>query len=314
MANPFEYDDDGPSISSDTQVSSADERAIQGMREAIDRDDEPVRSEPVRLDDNGNLDISTDPEGERETRQDKKRSRYKEAQEGRQAAEDQLRRVEAELAAERVASRQRQAPQGPPQRDIGEERINENMRQRESVADQFNGLQEAGKLTPEKRRELIDQQKGLERRGQELVWEQMDRRKEANRDPQKDTMDQLTGRHPDVMSDPKAFQWAEGRARMRRAEGEEFNHDLVDSVMEETRKHFSMGKYKGGVPNEEAYATRGGGGNGKGNVSKTVKMTPQMRRQADYAFSHISDPGKRYKAWAQTAGKAFLEREAREGR
>lgn len=312
MANPFEYGDQ-PRPSRGTSEESANARMERVFQEKLEGTREDQREdEPAELDADGGFTPDTEPE--RATRQDKKQSRYKEATARADAAEERMARMEADHAAERAAARYQQRQPQAPVRDIIEEQITANHRSREDVAEEFHSLQTTGKMTDERRRSLIEKQQGLERHGQELVWQQMDRRKDANRDPQKETMNQLTSRHPDVMGNKKAFQYAEGMARMRQAEGEAFGHDLVDDVMEKTRKHFEMGKYKNGVPNEQAYASPGKGGGGGVKTGGKIRMTASMRRLADHAYPHIKNEKERWTKWAKTAGKSFLERESKEGR
>lgn len=315
MANPFEYGDQ-PKRGRGVSEESANDRMEEEFKRRLDNNDgerEDQRDpEPVELDDGGAFSVDTEPQ--RATRQEKKQDRYKQATERADAAEERMRRLEVDIAAERAAARyQPQAPQQPV-RDHVEDAIEANYRDRENITSEFNTLHTAGTLTDEKRNSLISRQKAAERKGQELVWQQMDRRKQANRDPAEDTMNQLTGRYPDVTSNKQAFAWADGETRKRRALGETFDHDLVDSVMEETRKQFKLGKYKNGVPNEQAYASPGKGGGGGGRSEGKIKMTSGMRSLADASFPHIENDRERWRAWAKTAGKSLLAREAKEGR
>lgn len=119
---------------------------------------------------------------------------------------------------------------------------------------------------------------------------------------------QIRQQYADVYGNPNAVQYAEGEYRKLVASGHKGGPDTLDRAMKEARHAFRMTREPPPSATQRARFAgppRGRGGPG-GAEPESIKMTPELRRMANAAFSHVPDQNKRYELWAKGPGKAML--------
>ncbi|MEE9393414.1 MAG: hypothetical protein V3W41_13005 [Planctomycetota bacterium] len=174
----------------------------------------------------------------------------------------------------------------------------------------YKDMSESERATMQKRARKVD---GALK---EIEFDQMARRRglAPARTPQQEKNAQLANRlhseNADLYDDVHAHQILLGNFAKARRNGEVESMALHDRVAEETRAELNM-PLRGvrPAPTEGQKArlsgrSRGGGTKGsKGSIA----MRKEYYAMADAALGHIKDPAKRYRAWAQTAGRSLKE-------
>lgn len=324
MPNPFEHDDSG--------ASAADQRMQQQMQTDIQKREQELdefRSPAPDTEDDIEVDLGSPERNEDEAfdldppedRQDKKRTRYREAVERSEEEREKRLKAEAENAALRAIQSTQMGRPPVPSSDPLQTEIDGVYNERMRLAEQYNDKRQSGQMSDEEDKSLRAKARELEEKSQRLQYRKVQREDAQNRDPVQDRIQAIKLRNPDVAENIEAWNWADGRARMRIAKGEQYSQDLVAEVMEETRREFRLGSHRHGSPSDDrTKAAFTAPPRGSGPVQRQsgtpgrVKMTPAMRRMADAAFPGIKEPKKRYTHWARTAGRSFLEMEKGEGR
>lgn len=277
--------------------------------------DAPVEKDPeVSLDDDED-DPVDDPQPNRSER---RKNRYRENIEAREAAERRASELQQQLAlattqaqqALMMAQQRQMQPQQPQQDpiDIEEGKL---LRERQVLHREYEQRMASQRTSP-----ITEEEKaGFEKRALELEGRQMDLRVERRLrgmpqqgNPQAEALRaHLAMQYPDVVSNQQAVLFADGMQKTLQATGRNpWAPDTIDEVMDKTRRQFRMGKYANGAPREpdprlqdRLQSTGRGASAGAPTGPRTVKMTKELRKMADAAYRHIKDPGARYKAFAK---------------
>lgn len=316
MANPFEHDGD------DDDRNARDEEELRRSVDAATNDEDfglaDLGDEDVEVDVSDDRDGAFDLDPPRD-REGKRQNRFKEAQERAERERDLRMKAEAEAAALRALHTASGGVPRPPQEDPLAAEQESVYQERLALARSYNAQAAAGNLSDEESERFQRTARTLEEKSTRLAFRKMRIEEERSRDPREENIRRIQIQHPDVAGDSAAWNWADGRARQLLARGREYGPDLVSEVMEETRREFGMGKHKNRAPEDPktraalSSPRRGGGGSSPSMPTK-IRMDDGMRAMADSAFPNIQSPAKRYRHWAQTVGKDFLEEERKSGR
>lgn len=115
-------------------------------------------------------------------------------------------------------------------------------------------------------------------------------------------------KYPEVYLNPRAFQYAQGRAQQRLALGENITADVVDEIMSETKTQFKLGAKPAPTQSERSKlsgiaASGGGGGRGDGGIT----LTKELRQMALAAYDHLPE-AEAIKAWTNKTGRRLREK------
>lgn len=174
---------------------------------------------------------------------------------------------------------------------------------------EFQRLNEAGQLTPEKKDALTKEVRALDKKAFQVEI----KRNERSRPRQQSPAEQyLMSRHPDVMSDPKARAFASGTYQRIAATGRTDEMKMIEEAAKETREQFGMTSIDATAQQRKAHTgiPQGGGAAASKNAPKTIVMTDEYKRMADAAYSDILDDKERHRHWAKTVGKKILARKS----
>lgn len=283
--------------------------------ESQDDDDDDVEFE----DDGDDGDIPNEP-----TRKEKKRARYREQQERAERAE---RAYEQAMANQQALMQQLIASQQPRDPVQQEKPFEEQYRSAELALVRFrqdysrraNEYAQAGQQMPEAElMEYIDRQRELEWNKQAVMsrrYIETNNLLPQQSDPRQQQAQMelavLRAQYADVTQNQQAALYTDYAYKRLRAEGKPDTIETARLAFEEARKtvlkktpaaprptEAQRSRYTG-QPNGAAPA-RGGEEGGP----KVIKMTKEMRRMADAAFSHIKDDKKRWKAWYEAQDAA----------
>ena len=285
------------------------------MGNPFDHDDDTEETEVQETAPEKGDDFTPDGEGEQANREEKKANRFKEQLERADAAEAQIGRLNAELAASRVES-QRQQRQQTPQEDPYKGRVDDLHTQRDQLDAEWNSKQQAGTLTDDEQKRLRGRSRELDEERIAVLFDKAEARKRANVNPAEERMREVRSQYRDVADNPPAFQWADAKVRLRRAKGEEYSHEMVEEEMNNAREEFGLGKHAG-TKNRGRYASAPGGGGRQSSPesrTSTMKMTKELKQMADQMYGDIDDEKKRYQHWVNEHGKDFMEAEKAAGR
>jgi len=294
------------------------------IKDEVDKEHavEEQGNQALELDDDGSMEIALDePAGEKEpSRDEKKRNRYKDEQDGRLKAETEngiLKQELERLRAQPPAPQYTAAPQPPS--DPAQKELDDVYERQSELQNAFLLEQQGGTLTPEKSKEMMGRARQLDEKKHELISERTNRRNGVGQpDPNTATKQMLQARYFDIANNPNVYRWAIGRLQQRIAEGAN-NNDLsvMDDVADEARERFKIGRRNGNPPSEATRNRHTGAPTGMTSASKerprSIKMTPVFRAMANAYGLHIKNDAERYKHWVNGPGKKMLE-EAEEGR
>lgn len=115
-------------------------------------------------------------------------------------------------------------------------------------------------------------------------------------------------KHPEVYSNPRAYEYAEGRFKQRRAMGETITNAVVDEIMEEAKVQFKLGGKPAPSASERARLSgTASSGSGGGGSKEPIALSKNMRKIAVAAYDHLSEE-EAIKAWTAKTGKRMRER------
>jgi len=115
-------------------------------------------------------------------------------------------------------------------------------------------------------------------------------------------------KYPEVYQNPRAFQYAQGKAQQRAALGEQITAQTVDEIMTETMTTFKIGAKP--APSQSDRAKLSGmpaSGSGGGGAPAGVTLTPAMRQMAIAAYDHLPE-AEAIKAWTNKTGRRLREK------
>lgn len=228
----------------------------------------------------------------------------------REAAENRAAAAASAAALDRVTqalSRMAPAQQPAPQRSQIDDEIDRAAADRVALDREYTTLYQAGKLTE------TDAER-LRARAIELESKQIDLRVQRGiqqngggqqvNPQQQAIVSYIVGRYPEASQNPQVMAYAEGIQRTLAATGKPaWAASTIDEAMDAAEKWAHLGKYKQGAPHAPdpvlrdrlAGAPRGSTGASEKEGGRTFTVTKEFRRMADKAFSHITDPAKRYR-------------------
>jgi hypothetical protein len=300
------------------------QRAAAKAESAPPDDDEieqtPVDDEPDDDDDGAEAGPS---------RSDKKRNRYRAAQERAEAAERDRAELQGRLQQmqqlydEARAQPLQQRP-AEPQRDEVSDKIDQVYREQDLL---YRELQAKGKaLTQEELQRYEKRARELDETKHELIAERKLKTVQPQGDPQIAAVQAfLRMQYPDVYGSQQALGWAQSRYSQLKYEGRAAGFELLQETMTEARQRFRLaGASRSATPPPKASekakytgAPRGGGaGGGASEEQLTVPRKPEYVRMARSVYAHIAKQMKgksqkaiedaQWKKWVQGPGKRLV--------
>lgn len=331
MPDPFEDDDEGGEVDLGGDGPSEVEALADKLeQDAVDKDAPAWQNAP--RDETVDVPITPSPEEDRRTRKEKRAGRYKDMQDSVTASDEREKRanersdrLEAQMAQMQAQMHmtlqsQGKPPAGPTSR---QKEMDDVYNQRKDLSSHF-GARQRDQANPPSKEEIdrfMENSRRLEDKYIDLRAEQRaeEKVKAAKPEPIDPRRQAIEGKHYDVLADPRARLYMQGRHAQLQAEGRQDGMELVDEVMEESRKKFGLGHYKA-YPNDRrtkamysGTSAGSGGGGGKSEMPTKVPMTSGMKSLADQAYSHLPE-GERYTKWARENGEEYLEMERLAGR
>jgi hypothetical protein len=167
----------------------------------------------------------------------------------------------------------------------------------------------AGKMTPERTKHYERIARDIDTRRARVNA----RREIALTEPirqQNTVRQQWEQKHPEVYGNPRAYEYAEGRFKQRRALGEPITNALVDEIMEEAKVQFKLGgKPAPSVSERARLSGTASSGSGGGGGKEPITLSRDIRKIAiaAYADEGISDE-EAIKRWTNKTGKRMRER------
>lgn len=323
MAGKKVIDDD------DAESSAADRAAVENMKtkvaesselSASDRPDEATEVDVDEAEDE--LGARPDASSEmRESRNERRRNRYREAQEeaamARREADD-LRRQNQQFMEMLQRQQAPQAPQGPPPKSEVEElegRWNDIARQQDLLYRDYNSRKQ---VTPQEQEEFARKSRELQMQmtvtGGEIALRRAGVQKPPDERQIRATIqaERLHSEHGDIVGDERKRMYADGEWRKLIAWGKPNDWSTICEAMERTRQAYGLPLKSRQAPSESykrklAGSARGAGASTGSESRNTVVMGKAEKRMANAMYSHISDEGERYKRWAASAGKKILD-------
>lgn len=280
-------------------------------------DDETVKDDELITDDDKPASPSETFE-ERRTRKQKRQERLQGIiQQGKKNAEEleaekkrnaelseRLARLEGAMVASQAQPRQAPPADGKDEFDRELDAIYEKQRNAYAAA---QAEVKAGTYTEERNR-YYD---GLAREIEAAKASVHTRRVMAQTEPirqQNQAQQVWVQKYPEVYQNPRAFQYAQGKAQQRLALGEPITAQAVDEIMNETMVTFKIGKPPAPSQSDRAKlsgmpASGSGGGRGDGGVT----LTPAIRQMAIAAYDHLPED-EAIKKWTNKTGKRLREK------
>lgn len=251
---------------------------------------------------------------ERKSRRERRQERLQlKLQEGKAAKEELEReRAEKQELRERLArlegavSAQRQPPPGDG-KDPFEAELDAIYDEQQSAYQAAQAEIAAGKMTPERTKHYeriardIDTRRARVNARREIALTEPIRQQNTARQ-------QWEQKYPDIYGNPRAYEYAEGRFKQRRALGDNITHATVDEIMEETRVAFKLG---GKPPPSASERSRMSGtassGSGGGGGKEPITLSKNMRKIALAAYDHLPEQ-EALKKWTEKTGRRMREK------
>ncbi len=256
-------------------------------------------------------------EEERKTRREKRQARLQsKLQEGAKAKEElEAERKEKQELRERLARLEGQVSAGQRQQRAPADGKDEFTRELDAIYEQQQNAYaaaqaevKAGTFDPKRQAYYEGIARDIESRKTEVHTRRVLAQTEGSRQ-QNQAQQVWVQKYPDVYKNQNAFQYAQGRAQMRLAQGEQITPAVVDEIMGETMATFKMGPKPAPTQNERARLSgmpaSGGGGGGRGDAG--ITLTPELRRMAVAAYDHLPE-AEAIKAWTNKTGKRLREK------
>lgn len=306
-------------------AEEADERRVREVKEKVKAAREEPKEEPEEESDEDVEDDSEDDEQGEPTRREKRANRYKEAMERAEAAE---RRAEALAAQQNQLMRQMLQAQQPREPQVDQRRQIEeeyeaveldliDLRSRYSQrAAQYH--QQGMEMPREEMRQFIAKQRDLEFRKHNLIGEQFVRERNYGApDPRMQQIQMekeiIRVQNQDVFNSRPAQIHADYAFKRMLAEGKPDSLATLQAAVAEARQ-VVLKKGSPQKPSQNQKAKYTGASTGAGGPARegggvpVIKVSPEGRRMADAAFSHIKDDKKRYEAWGRLMYQKEQER------
>lgn len=277
-------------------------------------DDETVNDDQLITDD----DKPTDTFEERKTRKERRQARLQGIiQQGKKTAEElaEERKRSAELS-ERlarlegvvIASQNRPPPAPADGKDEFERELDAIYAEQQNAYQAAQAEVKAGTFDEKRQRYYEGIARDIEARKTTVHTRRVLAQTEPVRQ-QNSAQQAWVQKYPEVYSNPRAFQYAQGRYQQRAAMGEQITNSTVDEIMTETMNAFKMGAKP--APSQSDRAKLSGiaasGASGGGSGGGGVALTPAMRQMALAAYDHLPE-AEAIKAWTNKTGKRLREK------
>ena len=119
---------------------------------------------------------------------------------------------------------------------------------------------------------------------------------------------QWEAKYPDVYGNERAYEYAEGRFKQRRALGDQITAATVDEIMEETRVQFKLGAKPAPSVSERARLSgTASSGSGGGGGKEPITLSREVRKIALAAYDDLPEE-EAIKRWTAKTGKRMRER------
>lgn len=313
----------------DQDSRAADEAAVRSMKEKIA--DGGEEREPAEDTTEIDVDEAEDelaakgnltPE-QRESRNDRRRNRYREQQEARTAAERRAEEAERrnqqlmELL-QRQQAPQQQPPQAPQKSE--EDALQERWNSVAQEQDLLYARARQNQLTPQEQVEFGKKARELQMQMTVIGGEIALRRQGYQKPPDEAQLratiqaERLHSEHSDVVGDERKRFYADGVWRQMIARGRPNNYETICEAMEQTRRDFGLPTKAKQFPSESykrklAGSSRGAGPSGGSESRNVVTMGKAQKKMANAMYAHIPDENKRYQMWAANVGRKVEEQD-----
>lgn len=277
----------------------------------------PEISEPA--DKNETIDVPV------QTRQEKKRNRFREVEDRARAAEERAERAErAAQEARELHQRQLYNPQSgnvPQQQpSVVQQRLMQIAEEKRRLHEHYQAV--ASQPGYDSRG---PQQREFERLAENLENARVAAIAEAQR-PQfneedlirKAQLRQYLSEHSDITNDQKKFQWAYARWQQNIAEGKPDTKEMSDAVFDEARIKFGLQprNRRGSRPDDSIRRKLSGVSSqsaGAPVATGNIQMTSMERKIAQAKYDNLP-PKQAWQKWANNEGKRIMERRAQKSR
>lgn len=264
-----------------------------------------------------------------ETREQKKRNRYREqieradrAERLAQEASERQKLLEQELLQQRqylqqVATQQQRQPQADPlEQDLGKLRESRRSLEIEYEREVERYQRERRQMPREEYQKFVDRAEKLDEERVALIAEKraMARQPDPNQQAIAAMQRIMAAENNDVYGNERALFWARGRYAQYQADGHNDSRELHDRVMEEARERFGMkprsSTRAAARDDDERRQKYVGAGRGaamapSGERQKFV-MNDLHKQIADERYAYIQDPRQRYQKYANEVGAKLV--------
>jgi len=274
------------------------------------------------------------------SRKEKKRNRYRENIQAREAAEKALEAERAARAAE-IAAKDAQVAQALAQARDALEFAKQNtikattqrvdpLDEEEAQADrerrlvyreyQQRQLDQKNPITPKELEEFETRAMAAEKKQSMVQFkralrEQPQPQQQVQGNPALEALRmQLAVQHPEIAASQEAQTYADGIYKTLIAQRKPADLNTLKDALDKTEQFFRYGKYKNAdarTPDPTLRDKLQGPGRGAaaqgGEAPKSITMTKQLQQLADKAYSHIRDPKQRYEKWAKSVGAELIK-------
>jgi hypothetical protein len=121
----------------------------------------------------------------------------------------------------------------------------------------------------------------------------------------------IRSKYHHVVRNTDALRYAQGEYLRLIAKGRPASGETFEQSLREAEREFRLGSTDVSESQRSKFTSASGGGGGGGGGPRTIKMTPERKKMADAAYSHIKNEAERYTKWAKVHGPKILEREKR---
>lgn len=300
---------------------AAEERLKERAAEKLASPDEPVEIDVEAAEEE--LEGKVETAATRESRAERRRNRYREAQERESAAnkraEDAERRYGEmqQMLQQHLRAVAPQQPQAPKEEPLAAE-LKSLFKEQDLLYRDYNANRE--RLTAAEHEDFARKGRELQERMLDISTKKTLKEMGIGRAPDEKQVraaifkQEMEVKHGDVMGDERKRMYADGVWRQLIAEGRQDDWDTMDECMERTRRKFGMPSKTRRAPSESYKSKLTGAGRGAGasgaDKSQVVTMGKEYQIMADEAYRHIKDKNERYKRWAAGPGKRMLEKQS----
>lgn len=165
----------------------------------------------------------------------------------------------------------------------------------------------AGKMTPERTKHYeriardIDTRRARVNARREIAMTEPLRQQQTARQ-------QWEAKHPEVYGNPRAYEYAEGRFKQRRALGETITAAVVDEIMEEAKVQFKLGGKPAPSASERSRLSgTASSGSGGGGSKEPIALSRGLRKIALAAYDDLPE-AEALKRWTEKTGRRMREK------